>query len=180
MKINRHINQKKDSFVSIKIATTKKTKSCKQGSTIEWFDVDSKIYSRTRLRNANIWWYWKIESWEEKKKFRNSKSDNSLCAVIKFKKFNVTCNFDIDMTLIWHCFFFKFCFQNLYCELTTIHSLCRIFRFFHKKNDFVAKMIWNKLSTLYLVSFHAILLNSKVIFALILLFWNFISKFWIL
>ena len=35
---------------------------CKQSFTIEWLDVDNKIYSKTRLRNANIWQYWKIVS----------------------------------------------------------------------------------------------------------------------
>ena len=69
------------------------------------------------------------------------------------------------MTLL---FSLKFCFQNRYCELTTIYLLCRISRFFFKKNDFVTKIIWNKLSTFHSTFFHAILIISKMIFALCL------------
>ena len=63
----------------------------------------------------------------------------------------------------------EFCSQNRYCELTTIHLLCRVSRFFHKENDFVTKITWNKLSTFYSAFSHAILIILEVIFALCLL-----------
>ena len=34
----------------------------------------------------------------KKKRFRNSKNDNLSCAIIKFERFNVICNLDIDIT----------------------------------------------------------------------------------